>query len=105
MDWFAQTVKRNLEKRGFQVTKSDNYTFDFIATNRKGKKVAVKCQAHGHVYTPQKKELHSLSHRLGLDSVYVASEKYVTDPWVHEVKLTKLVQNKKRSTGGKTKDE
>lgn len=85
MDWFARAVKRELEKRGFKVTESDNFAFNFIATNQKGEKIGVKCQPHGHVYAPQKKELLSF----GIP-MYVASAKYVTDPKIHDIKIEKV---------------
>lgn len=90
MDRFIKAVKRNLERRGFRVTESDNYAFDFISTTPKGEKVAVKCKPHGHVYAPQKRELLNIGIGLGLHSIYIASEAY-SDSSMHVVKLTKLV--------------
>ena len=90
MDWFARAVKLELERRGFKVAEAGHYAFNFITTNPKGKKAAVKCQPHGHVYVPQRKELLNLSHRLGVNTVYIASEAY-SDASAHIVKLTKLV--------------
>lgn len=87
MDWFAKAVKRELERKGFRVDEAGYFAFDFLITNPKGKKAAVKCQAHGHIYAPQKKELLNISRRLGLYLVYIASEKYVTDSGVHDVKI------------------
>ena len=93
MDWFARAVKQELERKRFKVAESGHYAFNFISTNPKGKKVAVKCQPHGHVYAPQKKELLNLGNQLGVSAVYVASESY-SDTSAHVVKLTELHKNK-----------
>ena len=85
MDWFAKTVKKELERRGFKVTESENYTFEFIATDPKGREIGVKCKPHGHVYAPMRRELLSF----GLP-VYVASEKYVTDSNTHHIKIEEV---------------
>lgn len=87
MDWFAKAVKRKLERRGFRVTESDNYAFEFTYTNLKGEQVGVKCQAHGHLNKPQKKKLLSF----GIP-MYVASAKYVTDPKTHDIKIEEVIK-------------
>lgn len=84
-NWFAGSVKRELKGWGYTVVKSENFAFNFIATNKKGEKIGVKCQAHGHIYAPQKKELLSFGIRM-----YVASEKYVTDSRVHKIKMEEV---------------
>ena len=93
MDWFAKAVKRELEKKGFKVVESGHYAFDFITTNPKGKQAGVKCQPHGHVYAPKKRELLNLGNKLGVSVVYVASESY-SDTSAHVVKLTALHKKK-----------
>ena len=85
MDRFVKAVKRKLERGGSRVTESDNFAFDFISTNPKGKKIGVKCQAHGHLNKPQKKKLLSF----GIP-MYVASAKYVTDPKTHGIKMEEV---------------
>lgn len=90
MNQFAKAVKRKLERQGHRVTESNNFTFDFVSVNPKGKKVGIKCKPHRHVYAPERRKLLKLSHSLGLDSVYVASEKYVTDQGTHEIKIETL---------------
>lgn len=87
MSWFAKVVRRKLERRGLRVVESGDFTFEFISTNLKGKKMGVKCKPHGHIYKHEKKRLLNSCHRLGLDGVYVASEKYVADLGVHEIKI------------------
>ena len=86
MEWFAKSVKLELERRGFTVFKSENYAFDFIAINPKGKKMGVKCQAHGHLNKPERKKLLSLGILM-----YVASEKYVTDSRMHKIKIEEVI--------------
>lgn len=90
MNWFSKEVKRKLERQGYRVMGSDNFTFDFVSINQKGKKVGIKCKPHGHVYAPERRELLKLSHSLCLDSVYVASAKYVSDPKTHDIKIEKI---------------
>ena len=85
MNWFVKSVMWELERRGFQVSSPGNFAFDFIATNQKGKKIGVKCQAHGHLNKPQKKKLL----RFGIP-MYVASAKYVTDPNTHDIKIEEV---------------
>lgn len=89
MDWFARAVKQELGRKGFKVAEAGHFAFDFISTNPKGKQVGIKCQPHGHVYAPQKKELLNIGKKLGINTVYIASEAY-SDTSAHRVKLTKL---------------
>jgi len=87
MNWFAKSVKQELEMRGFTIFNSENFSFDFIAISEKGKKIGVKCQAHGHLNKPQRQKLLSFG-----VPMYVASEKYVTDSTIHKIKIKEVIK-------------
>lgn len=91
MNWFVRSVKIELERQNFKVTEAGPSDFAFISENKKGKRAGVYCKPHSHVNAPIKRKLLDLSRKLGLDAVYVASEKYSSSPEVHMVKVVELV--------------
>ena len=89
MNWFAKVVKTELQRRNLKVIEMEHSAFNFVSENIHGKTAGVYCKAHSHVNIPTKKKLLNLANRLGLDSVYVASEAY-SDLRSHMVKVVEL---------------
>ena len=89
MNWFAKVVKTELERRNWKVTEMGHSTFKFSSENVNGKIAGIYCKSHGHINTPMKRKLFNLAHRLGFDSVYVASEAY-SDLKRHVVKIVEI---------------
>ena len=90
MTWFTKAARWELNKRGFKIIEIEHPKFNFVAETKKGKRAGVMCKPHGHVYAPEKRKLLIISRILGLDMVYVVSEKYVSDSGTHELKITEL---------------
>ena len=89
MNWFVRATKTELERRNLKVIEMEHSAFDFVSENIYGKTAGVYCKAHRHITAPEKNKLRNLAHRLGLDSVYVASEAY-SDLRRHMVKVVEL---------------
>lgn len=91
MNWFLKAVKRELERRNFKVSVvKERSDIKFVTVNNKGKKGGIYCKAHGHIISPERRKLHSLCHKMGLDSVYIASEAY-SEEATHKVKVIEVV--------------
>ena len=89
MNWFTQAVKKELERRNLKVIEKGHSAFQFVSENVNGKTAGICCKPHRHITAPEKKKLFNLANRLGLDSVYVASEAY-SDLKRHIVKVVEL---------------
>ena len=89
-NWFTRVVKRELQRRHLKVTEVNHSDFAFITENTKGKRAGVFCKPHGHITTPERRKLHSLCHKMGLDAIYTASEAY-SEGDMHKVKVIELI--------------
>ena len=90
MIWFLKAVKRELKRRNFKVTEVEHCALKFVTDNNKGKKGGIYCKAHGHITIPERRKLHSLCHKMGLDALYAASETY-SEGNVHKVKVIEVL--------------
>lgn len=93
MNWFSKAVKKELERRNLKVVEMEHSKFNFISESTHGKKGGIYCKPHCHINIPEKKKLLNLGHKLGLDSVYIASEAY-SDTNAHVVKVIELKSSK-----------
>ena len=89
MNRFIKATKTELERRNLKVIEMEHSLFKFASENVHGKTAGIYCKPHTHVNIPMKKKLVDLAHRLGFDSVYIASETF-SDLSRHMVKIAEL---------------